>query len=60
MDKVAYSVDEAASKASVGRTLLYEAMKSGALGSIKVGRKRLITDEQLRSWLARHEVRVAA
>ena len=47
---------EAARIAGVGRTTLYEAISSGALRSIKIGKRRLVAVEALRSWLLAHEV----
>jgi excisionase family DNA binding protein len=41
-----------------GRTTIYEALGSGALKSIKIGKRRLITIEALRAWLLSHEVRL--
>ncbi|HIP78026.1 MAG TPA: DNA-binding protein [Kiloniellaceae bacterium] len=48
---LALSVREAAALAGVGRTILYEAVGSGALPSLKVGRRRLIRTESLEAWL---------
>lgn len=42
-DVVLLTVDEAAERLRLGRTVLYEHMKSGRLPSLKVGRKRLLT-----------------
>lgn len=47
---------EAARIAGVGRTTLYQAISSGALRSIKIGKRRLVAVEALRSWLQAHEV----
>jgi excisionase family DNA binding protein len=45
---------EAARLAGVGRTTLYAALSSGALPSLKLGRRRLIKLEALRAWLDGH------
>ena len=37
--------------AGIGRTTLYEALSSGALRSLKIGKRRLITIEALKDWL---------
>ncbi|MEM9355836.1 MAG: helix-turn-helix domain-containing protein [Pseudomonadota bacterium] len=42
---------EAARLANVGRTKIYEAIGSGELPSLKIGRRRLIRIEALREWL---------
>lgn len=47
---------EAARLAGVGRTTIYEAIGAGALRSVKIGKRRLITMEALRAWLLAHEV----
>ncbi|HVZ06235.1 helix-turn-helix domain-containing protein [Hyphomicrobium sp.] len=50
-EKLAYSPKEATEAAPVGRTFLYEAIKSGALKTRKLGRKRLILRDDLTAWL---------
>ncbi len=57
--RLAVSPAEAARLTSVGRTKLYEAISSGALRSLKVGKRRLITVEALRAWLAAAEKEAA-
>jgi excisionase family DNA binding protein len=47
---------EAARMVGVGRTTIYEAIGVGALKSVKIGKRRLITIEALRAWLLAHEV----
>ena len=47
---------EAARLTGVGRTTIYEAIGAGALKSVKIGKRRLITIEALRAWLLAHEV----
>jgi excisionase family DNA binding protein len=53
-DRLAVSPAEAAQLAGVGRTLLYEALGSGALPSLKIGKRRLILMDALRAWLEEH------
>jgi excisionase family DNA binding protein len=52
---LAVSPADAARLTGVGRTKLYEAIGSGALRSLKIGKRRLIMIEALRDWLAAAE-----
>lgn len=52
---LAVSPNEAARLCSIGRTTLYAALSSGELKSIKIGTRRLITIDALRSWLKMNE-----
>jgi excisionase family DNA binding protein len=49
--RLAYSVEEAALLTGLSRDLLYDQMRLGNLDSIKVGRRRLITRQQLQDFL---------
>ena len=53
--RLAVSPGEAARILGLGRTTLYEAIGSGALRSLKIGKRRLITIEALKEWLAAAE-----
>jgi excisionase family DNA binding protein len=55
-EPLAVSPAEAARLAGIGRTSIYAALGSGALRSLKVGKRRLIEVEALRTWLRTHEV----
>ena len=50
-DRLAVSPAEAARLAGIGRTTIYEAIGSGALRSLKIGKRRLILIVSLRDWL---------
>lgn len=56
----AESVAEAARRAGVSRTFLYERIAAGELPTIKAGKRRLVRVEALRAWLLRLETRQAA
>jgi excisionase family DNA binding protein len=49
--KRAMSVEEAAKAAGVGRTLLFEEIRKGHITARKVGRRTIITTEDLDAWL---------
>ena len=53
----AVAVAEAARRAGVSRSLLYEAIGAGSLPSVKIGKRRLVRVEALRRWLASLETR---
>jgi excisionase family DNA binding protein len=48
---LAYSVTDACTVAGTGRTVLYEAIRSGRLAARKRGRRTLILAEDLRRWV---------
>ena len=50
--RLAYSVDEAASVTGLSRDLLYDQMRTAKLGYLKIGRRRVITREHLAAFLA--------
>jgi excisionase family DNA binding protein len=54
--KLAYTVEEAAKLLSISRSRLYELIHAGEIQSIKFGRSRRITAEQLRQFLKQSEV----
>ena len=55
-ERLAVSVADAAAMAGVGRTTLYAALGDGSLRSLKIGRRRLILVEALKTWIASHEI----
>jgi excisionase family DNA binding protein len=55
----ALSVHEAAARAGVSRTFIYERISSGELPSIKLGKRRLVRVKALHRWLESHETRAS-
>jgi excisionase family DNA binding protein len=51
--KLAYSVDEACSATSLGRTAVFDLLRRGEIASVKVGRRRLIPVASLDAYLGR-------
>jgi excisionase family DNA binding protein len=51
MDQFAYTIPEVCAAARAGRTVVYEAIKSGQLRAHKRGRRTIIFREDLQSWL---------
>lgn len=53
MDKLCYSIPEAGALLGVSRTTVYELIKSGELTAIRVGGRRAVTPEALRTFVDR-------
>jgi len=51
IDKMAFSVDEAAVRANIGRDGIYQAIREKRLDAKKLGRRTLITTDALRRFL---------
>jgi excisionase family DNA binding protein len=49
--KIAYSINEAAAAAGIGRGLLYREIGAGKLGIVKIGKRTLVTQDALSTWL---------
>ena len=50
-DRIAFSPDEAAHRAGVGRTLIFAEIRSGRLEAHKAGARTLITADALTAWI---------
>jgi excisionase family DNA binding protein len=50
-ERIAYSVDETAVRAGIGRDAVYDAIREKRLVARKWGRRTLITDSALRAFL---------
>jgi excisionase family DNA binding protein len=51
-EKMAFSVDEAAMRAGIGRDKIYGYIKDGRLSAVKAGRRTLVTADALRQLLS--------
>ena len=51
-EKLAFTIEEAAKLASVGRTSLYNEIRSRRLKTRKVGRRRVVPRAELLRWLS--------
>jgi excisionase family DNA binding protein len=47
MDKLAFTVEEVADLLSIGRSKVFELLRTGQLGSMKLGHRRVITQLDL-------------
>lgn len=59
-NSIANTVDEAARKSRIGRSMLYCLMNTGRLRYLKIGKRRLITDAALEQLLSELEAETAA
>ena len=50
---VLYSIEDVIARTSLGRSKIYELLASGELGSVKVGRRRLIPATSLDEFVER-------
>jgi excisionase family DNA binding protein len=54
VERLAYSVNEAAAITGLSRDLLYDEMRTGRLVYLKIGRRRIITRQHLDAFLSRN------
>ena len=52
MDKKAYSIAETAQLTDLGVTKIKEAIRLGALEARKAGRRTIVTEESITTWIA--------
>jgi len=55
VERLAYSPDEVAELLGISRELVHDLLRTGQLGSVKAGRRRLISKRHLEAFLAREE-----
>jgi excisionase family DNA binding protein len=53
VERLAFSPDEVAEALGISRELVNDLLRSGQLGSVKAGRRRLISRHHLEAFLAR-------
>lgn len=59
-DKLVYSVTEAAEALSIGRTLIYDLIRTGELRTLKIGHRRLVARADLDDFVARLQSKESA
>jgi excisionase family DNA binding protein len=55
MQPVTLTINDACAAIGIGRTLAYELIKSGDLRTIKIGKRRLVTTQSIREFVAQLE-----
>lgn len=50
--RIAYTVSEAARVLGMSRSMIYDQLRANRLQSLKVGKRRIITREQIDAWLS--------
>ncbi len=53
LTKAAYSISDFCELVSLGRSKVFEELKTGRLGKVKVGRRTLIPAAEVMAWLER-------
>ncbi len=54
VERLAYSVDEAAAITGLSRDLRYDQMRIGRIAYLKIGSRRIITRQHLEAFLSRN------
>ncbi|KPM53345.1 hypothetical protein ACG83_21665 [Frankia sp. R43] len=52
MDRLLLSTPDAAARLNIGRSTLYDLIRSGALPTVKIGRRRLVAVDDLARYAA--------
>jgi excisionase family DNA binding protein len=53
---ITYSIADVVASTGLGRTKIYAAIRDCELPIVKIGKRSLVLDEDLRAWLRRHRV----
>ena len=59
VDRFLLSIDQGAQALSIGRSLMYKLVMQGAIASVKVGRRRLVTRDAILAFIRRLETEQA-
>lgn len=51
MEKIGYSIEEAAQACGVGRTVMCALIKDGKVKSVKIGRRRIVPAESIQAYM---------
>jgi excisionase family DNA binding protein len=51
MEKLGYSIEEAAESLGVGRTVMCDLIKTRRVQTVKIGRRRIVPGEALRAYM---------
>lgn len=54
-DALAYTVDEAAERLAIGKTLFEDLISSGEIKTFKIGRRRLVSRTALEKYVAKKD-----
>lgn len=55
-ERLALTVSQAAEMIGIGRTKLYDEIRSNRLRTFRIGRRRLVTVAAIRDWVERAEI----
>jgi len=51
---ISLSIADVVASTGLGRTKVYAAIRDGELAIVKIGKRSLVLDDDLRAWLRRH------
>ena len=51
MEKLGYTIEEAAEALSVGRTVMFRLLREGSVKGVRIGRRHIITADSLKAYL---------
>jgi excisionase family DNA binding protein len=52
MERLGWSIEEAADRLGIGRSVMCELIRKGAVGSVKIGRRRIVPEDSLSRYLS--------